>query len=335
MRGAAMTTAPTLLADIGGTNARFGLVMPSAHTVEQVSALRCADYAGPAEAAIDYLGKHGMKSGEVKYAAFAVATPVNAPILHLTNSNWSLDRSAVAHVLGLRKLTVVNDFEALAMALPVLTAADYKLIGSAQPLPGHAKAVLGPGTGLGVAGVTMQHGYWVAIPGEGGHVTLAAADEFEAAVIRVARGKYPHVSAERLLSGIGLPVLYEAVCAVKGFGTEPLDAAQITERAQLNEDAACVATLDTFFALLGGFAGNVALTLGARGGLFIGGGIVPRLFDALARSRFRERFESKGRFQSYLQQISTAVITSKYPALFGLAQALNLHVEEVRNHAPP
>jgi glucokinase len=330
-----MSHAPTLLADIGGTNVRFGLAVAATHSVEQVAALRCADYAGPAEAAIDYLGRHGMKTGEVKHAAFAVATPVNAPVLHLTNSNWSLDRGAVASMLGLRKLIVVNDFEALAMALPALAPSDYQLVGGAQPLPAQTKAVLGPGTGLGVAGVTYQSGHWVPVPGEGGHVTLAAADDFEAAVIKAARVKYSHISAERLLSGIGLPVLYEAVCAVKGLPDKTLPAAQITALGQSGEDAASVATLDCFFALLGSFAGNVALTLGARGGLFIGGGIVPRLLDVLERSRFRQCFESKGRFQPYLQQISTAVITSKYPALFGLAQALHLGVDEVRNHAPP
>lgn len=328
-----MHAAPTLLADIGGTNARFGLALPHNTAVEQITALRCADYAGPVEAAQAYLGHHGIKTGEVHYAAFAVATPVNAPVLHLTNNNWSLDQRAVEDALKLRKLTVVNDFEALALALPVLTAADYQVVGAAQPRPHHTKVVLGPGTGLGVAGVSFQHGHWAALPGEGGHATLAANDDFEADVIQAARKHYPHVSAERFLSGIGLPVLYAAVCAVKGLPAQPLNAAQITDQGQQGADAACATTLDTFFALLGSFAGNAALTLGAQGGVFIGGGIVPRMFDALTRSRFRERFESKGRFQGYLHNISTAVITAQYPALAGLARAVQTHIH--MNHAPP
>jgi glucokinase len=313
--------APTLLADIGGTNARFGLAMTADAGIEHITALRCADYAGPVEAAQDYLGRQGIPSGQVQYAAFAVATPVNAPVVRLTNHNWSIDARAVEHALGLRKLTLVNDFEALALALPALTPSDYQVIGPAQPRAHQTKVVLGPGTGLGVAGVTFQHGEWAALPGEGGHATLAAADDFEAAVIQAARSQYEHVSAERLLSGIGLPVLYAAVCTVKGLRAQALNAAQITELGQRGEDAACATTLDTFFALLGNFAGNAALTLGAQGGVFIGGGIVPRLFDAAARSRFRQRFESKGRFQGYLQNIATAVITAPYPAMAGLARA--------------
>jgi glucokinase len=328
-------TQPTLLADIGGTNARFGLVMSGTQGVEQVTALRCADYAGPAEAAIEYLGTHGIKSGDLQFAVFAVATPVNAPVLHLTNSNWLLDRSAVEHALGLRKLTVVNDFEAVAMAVPAFTEHDYQQIGDAQPLTNHTKAVLGPGTGLGVAGVAFQRGQWVPIPGEGGHVTLAATDDFEAEVIKAARARYAHVSAERFLSGIGLPLLYEAVCTVKGLRPQLLNAAQITTSAQTGADAATAATLDTFFALLGSFAGNVALTLGARGGVFIGGGIVPRLFDALHRSRFRTQFENKGRFAPYLQQISTAVITAPYPALAGLANTVVHGMKDMPPQAPP
>jgi glucokinase len=324
-----------LLADIGGTNARFGLANPGNGAIEHIAALRCADYAGPLEAAQDYLGRQGLQTGQVQYAAFAVATPVNAPVLRLTNNNWSLDQSAVERALGLRKLTVVNDFEALALALPALTSADYTIVGTAQPRAQHTKVVLGPGTGLGMAGIAYQHGQWIALPGEGGHATLAATDDFEAALIQAARSHYPHVSAERLLSGIGLPVLYQAVCAVKGLSAQPLGAAQITELARHGSDAACTATLDAFFALLGSFAGNAALTLGAKGGVFIGGGIVPQLQEALVRSQFRQRFESKGRFQAYLHTISTAVITAPYPALLGLARAMQAHINAGRNHAPP
>jgi glucokinase len=315
-------TQPTLLADIGGTNVRFGLAMPLSNRVEQVTALRCADYPGPIEAAIDYLDRHGLRSGQLQYAAFAVATPINEHVIHLTNSNWLIDRAQIERALGLIKLTLVNDFEALAMALPSLAASDYRLVGDAQPRGALTKAVVGPGTGLGVGAVAYHNGHWAAIPGEGGHVTLAAADDFEAEVIKAARAQFSHISAERLLSGIGLPVLHAAVSAVSNLPVEPMSAAQITERGVAGTDASCVATLDAFFALLGSFAGNAALTLGARGGVFIGGGIVPRVFDAFEKSRFRARFESKGRFAPYLKEISTAVITAPYPALAGLAHAV-------------
>ncbi|MGL4575445.1 MAG: glucokinase [Burkholderiaceae bacterium] len=326
---------PTLLADIGGTNARFGLAMPVTHRVEQVTALRCADYPGPVEAAIDYLDKQGMRSGQLRYAAFAVATPTHGRVVHLTNSNWSIDRTQVEQKLGLSKLLLVNDFEALAMALPSLTPTDCHVVGGAQPQPALTQAVLGPGTGLGVAAVAQHEGRWVALPGEGGHVTLAAADDFEAAVIKAARAQFSHVSAERLLSGIGLPVLYAAVCSVHGVQAQALTAAQITERSASGSDAQCAAAMDAFFSLLGSFAGNAALTFGARGGVYIGGGIVPRMIDALEKSKFRQRFESKGRFEPYLKQVSTAVITAKYPALFGLANTMAQQLEMGKAQAPP
>jgi glucokinase len=162
---------------------------------------------------------------------------------------------------------------------------------------------------------------WVALPGEGGHATLAPADDFEAALLQFARRRFAHVSAERLLSGIGLPLLCEAVAEVSGQPAPALAAEQVVERG-LAGDALCGQALDSFCALLGGFAGNVALTLGARGGVYIGGGIVPRLGERFFASRFRERFEAKGRFRDYLAAIPTALITDTHAALAGAALAI-------------
>jgi glucokinase len=187
--------------------------------------------------------------------------------------------------------------------------------------------VIGPGTGLGVAGlVPTPHGF-VAVPGEGGHATLAAVDDFESELLAAARRMHPHVSAERLLSGIGLPVLHAAVAAVLGQTPPqpPLTAGEIVERGLAGSDEVCGRAVDSFCALLGSFAGNVALTLGARGGVYIGGGIVPRLGERFFESRFRERFEAKGRFQTYLQAIPTALITDTLAALSGAAQAIEQH----------
>jgi glucokinase len=177
-----------------------------------------------------------------------------------------------------------------------------------------------------VAGaVPTRHG-WVAIPGEGGHASLSAADDFEAELLRCVRLHHAHVSAERLLSGIGLPVLHAGVAAVLGHSAQPLLSAEaVVERGLAGTDAACARSLDAFCALLGSFAGNVALTLGARGGVFIGGGIVPRLGERFFASAFRQRFEAKGRFQPYLQAIPTALITDTLAALGGAALALEQH----------
>jgi glucokinase len=184
-------------------------------------------------------------------------------------------------------------------------------------------AVIGPGTGLGVGGVVQTRHGWVALPGEGGHATMSACDDFEAAVLAVVRRDHAHVSAERLLSGIGLPVLYRAVAAVCGQADEGLSAEQVVERGVACTDGTCERTLDTFCDFLGAFAGNVALIMGARGGVYIGGGIVPRLGDRFFASRFRERFEAKGRFQAYLSPIPTALITDTLAALTGAALAVD------------
>jgi glucokinase len=183
--------------------------------------------------------------------------------------------------------------------------------------------VIGPGTGLGVAGVVETRHGWVALPGEGGHATLSAGDDFEAAVLAWVRREHAHVSAERLLSGIGLPVLYRAVAAVTGQADEGLPAEQVVDRGVAGTDATASKTLDTFCDFLGAFSGNVALILGARGGVYIGGGIVPRLGERFFASRFRERFEAKGRFEAYLSPIPTALITDTLAALSGAALAVD------------
>lgn len=190
---------------------------------------------------------------------------------------------------------------------------------------GEVLAVIGPGTGLGVGGVVETRAGWVALPGEGGHATLMAADDHEAAIIAAARQEHGHVSAERLLSGIGLPTLHAAVAKVAGVSAQRSTAEAIIDGAVTGRDALAVQTIDVFCGLLGSFAGNLALTLGARGGVYVGGGIVPRLGNMFFSSRFRERFESKGRFTSYVRAIPTALITDTHAALAGAAFALAQH----------
>ncbi len=330
---------PWLVADIGGTNARFGWLAEGASSVAHVTTLSVADHVGPAEAARAYLGQLagvlGTAAVAPRAAALAVATAVGQDQVALTNSGWAFSRSATQRDLGLDELLVLNDFEALALSLPRLgtaqvrpitaAGATHAAVGAPSAAQSGGLAVIGPGTGLGVAGLLPTRHGWVAVPGEGGHATLAAADDFEAAVLAAARRDFPHVSAERLLSGIGLPVLHSAVAAVLGQPTGLLTAGDIVERGLAGDDAACQRTVDSFCALLGSFAGSVALVLGARGGVYIGGGIVPRLGETFFASRFRERFEAKGRFQAYLQAVPTFLITDTLAALSGAALALEQH----------
>ncbi|MDN3921964.1 glucokinase [Roseateles violae] len=322
---------PWLVADIGGSNARFGWVAAAGAVVEHVQVLAVADHAGPAAAARAYLAALAQRLGAAYAAphgaAFAVATALDGgDRVELTNGHWSFSRDAVQGELGLDVLLVLNDFEALALSLPRLHGHQLRRWpGPAEAAPDAVLAVIGPGTGLGVAGVVRAAHGWLALPGEGGHATLAPADAFESELLNHVRRDYEHVSAERLLSGIGLPLLHRAVVAVQGASAEPLSAEAIVEQGLAGVDPLAVRTLDAFCALLGGFAGNVALTLGARGGVYIGGGIVPRLGERFFASRFRERFEAKGRFRGYLQAIPTLLITDTMAALDGAAQAIEQH----------
>ncbi|MDE2395170.1 MAG: glucokinase [Burkholderiales bacterium] len=315
---------PWLVADIGGTNARFGWVGGPEPRVEHVIKLPVADYATPALAAREYLarlrGVLGARNPAPRRAAIAVATAVGEQI-RFTNSPWQFSRKTLQAELGLEMLLVLNDFEALALSLPRLRPDQLRAHGK-LPVPHGILAVIGPGTGLGVGGVVESRSGWVALPGEGGHVTLAANDDFEAQLLAAVRRDYEHVSAERLLSGIGLPVLHGALARVLGQAAAPASTEAIVASAVAGSDALCVRTMDLFCALLGGVAGNAALTMGARGGVFIGGGIVPRLGDGFFSSRFRERFEAKGRFRGYLEAIPTALITDTLAALSGAALAI-------------
>lgn len=316
---------PWLVADIGGSNARFGLILASDMRVQHIKTIPVIAHADTVGAAHAYLSDIAVLLGEQftapRKAAFAVATAVEIDKIEFTNSHWSFSRSAVKAELKLDTFLVLNDFEALALSLPRLSAAQLKPHGKLPEATG-TLAVIGPGTGLGVGAVTKTPAGWVALPGEGGHATLAAADEFESAVLSYVRRTYAHVSAERLLSGIGLPVLHRAIAHVREVASDALTAEVIVERGLNGSDAICSETIDTFCALLGSFAGNIALVLGARGGIYIGGGIVPRLGDRFFTSRFRERFEAKGRFQDYLKNIPTALITDTLAALTGAALAI-------------
>lgn len=316
---------PCIVADVGGTNARFGWVERPGAQVEHVRTLAARDHEGPADAARAYLRllaeqlERGIAAP--RRAALAVASAVGGDRVEFANSHWAFSRAELQASLGLAQLLVLNDFEALALSLPRLGPSQLRAHGP-LPVAGGTLAVVGPGTGLGVAGLVQTANGWRALAGEGGHATLAAVDGFEDEILRVVRRTYPHVSAERLLSGIGMPVLHAAVCEVTASDARASTTEDIVRAALEGSDAACGRTIDTFCAMLGGLCGNVALTMGARSGLFIGGGIVPRLGERFFESRFRERFESKGRLRAYLQAIPTALITDTLAALSGAQAAL-------------
>ncbi|MXN78867.1 glucokinase [Burkholderia sp. 4701] len=309
---------PRLLADIGGTHARFALET-ARDGIGGVRVYRCGDHADIADAVCAFLRDAG--GVRVRHAAIAIANPVDGDFVSMTNHHWRFSIDATRRALGFDTLHVVNDFSALAMAVPHLSDEQRRRVGSGDAKPGGTIGVLGAGTGLGVAALVRAGDAWVPLSGEGGHASFAPADEREDHVLRHARTRWPHVSFERLAAGPGIAVIHAALAARDALAARETDAAAIIERA-LAGDARCIATLDCFCGMLGTFAGNLALTLGATGGIYIGGGVVPRLGALFDASPFRARFEAKGRFAGYLARIPTFVITAPHPAFTGVSRML-------------
>lgn len=309
-----------LVADIGGTNARFAL-WEVGRGVTASRTLPTADFASPAAAAEQFLAELPADK-RPKRGAMAVACPVLGDAIELTNAHWSFSIEAVREQLGFDSLKVVNDFAGVALSLPHLSVDDRRQVGAGVSERGYPLAVLGPGTGLGSAGIVPTDYGWVPLPGEGGHVTLAASNDREAEVLARMRATYGHVSVERVVSGPGLVNLHAALTQLAGEAPAELTPAEITAGAIERGDPICREAVDLMCAFLGTAAADVALLLGARGGVYIAGGIVPRLGDTFDASPFRRRFEAKGRFSDYLSEIPTYVITHETPAFVGLGWLL-------------
>jgi glucokinase len=308
-----------VLADIGGTNARFALETGPGE-IGQVQVYPCADYAGVAEVIKKYL--KDTKIGRVNHAAIAIANPVDGDQVSMTNHDWTFSIEATRRALGFDTLLVVNDFTALAMALPGLTDSQRVQVGGGARRPNSVIGLLGPGTGLGVSGLIPADDRWIALGSEGGHATFAPADEREDLVLQYARKKWSHVSFERVAAGPGVEVIYRALAARdKKRVPSNFDTSDVVKRALEGEPLAAE-SVDVFCGILGTFAGNIAVTLGSLGGIYIGGGVVPRLGELFERSSFRARFEAKGRFEAYLQSVPTYVITAEYPAFLGVSAIL-------------
>ena len=320
---AAFADGPRLLADIGATHARFAL-QTAPGQFRSVSVLRCDDFPGIVPLLRHYLQDHADVT--LHHAAFAVANPISGDYVRMTNRAWEFSTDAVRRELGLSTLLIVNDFTALAMAIPGFAQEDLMQVGQGKPASNAVIGVLGPGTGLGVSGVIPTADGFVTLGSEGGHVNFAPADEREFAILQFAWREWQHVSNERLISGPGMEIIYRALAQRNGVQAPPCAAAAIVAGALEADDPLCLEVLECFCGMLGGAAANLAVTLGAFGGIFIGGGIVPRMGEWFSRSPFRARFEAKGRFSTYLQDIPTYVITTPNPAFHGVATILAEHL---------
>lgn len=312
----------SILADIGGTNIRFATLSPNgqiSHSEAWLTALY-PDFADALQAYRDLTGQKGALSA----VALCAAGPLIDGAIDLTNCTWKLTLDGVRKAAGTSRAILVNDFAAVARALPALTSDDLDQIGGTQPDANATKLALGPGTGLGVAcTVADGRGGWIANPGEGGHADLACNNDRELAIMFQLMRQYGHVSVERVLSGPGLEALYLAIAALDGktFNAKPL-ATDIAKAARAGKDETAVEAVSIFTGMLGSTAGSLTLTLGARGGVYIAGGIIRQWGPLFDRKLFRHRFEAKGRMRGYLAPVPCYIVTAEDLAFRGLAAML-------------
>ncbi|HFC8543335.1 glucokinase [Neisseria weaveri] len=318
-----ITAWPRLVADIGGTNARFALET-APQQIEHIEVLACNDYDTVVDAVREYLNRVG--NPKISHAAIAIANPILGDWVQMTNHHWAFSIETTRQALHLETLILLNDFTAQALAISRIADEDLVQIGGTKSVPNGPKAVIGPGTGLGVSGLIPSKSGWIPLAGEGGHVSFSPFDDTEIMIWEYAKKKFGHVSAERFLSGAGLTLIHEALAAREGVKRERMTAAEISERALSGTSPLSRLTLDIFCAMLGTVSSNLALTLGASGGVYLCGGIIPRFIEYFKNSPFRNRFESKGRFDAYLAAIPVYVVLSRYPGITGAAVALENHL---------
>jgi glucokinase len=304
---------PRLLAEIGTTQARFA-VERTPGRLGPVASFDCGRYAGLPELVRHYLA--GQEQPKPKHAAIAIANPIDGDLVRMTNRAWEFSIEEARRELELETLLVVNDFTALAQALPRLGPGGRRQVGGGEARSDAVIGVLGPGAGLGVSGLIPAEDGWITLGSEGGHASFAPNDERELRVLKGAWGELEHVSFERLLSTTGLELIHRSLGARR-----TLPAADVIAQARKGDPAARE-SVDCFCAILATAASDLALTLGALGGIYLGGSIVPRLGKLFDRSAFRRRFESKGRFSSYLARIPTYVITEEHAAFLGISAIL-------------
>ncbi|HKS12757.1 MAG TPA: glucokinase [Pseudomonas sp.] len=314
-----------LVGDIGGTNARFALWR--ANELHAVQVFATADHTSPEQAIEAYLREQGIARGELAAVCLAVAGPVDGDEFRFTNNHWRLSRKAFCQALQVDHLLLINDFSAMALGMTRLREGEYREVCPGVADPARPALVIGPGTGLGVGSLLrLGEQRWLALPGEGGHVDLPVGNAREAAIQQQISRRIGHVSAETVLSGGGLVRLYQAICSLDGETEQYRTPAQITDAA-LAGDPVALTVIEQFCRFLGRVAGNNVLTLGARGGVYIVGGVIPHFTELFLRSGFAESFADKGCMSSYFAGIPVWLVTAEFSGLLGAGVALQ-HVLE-------
>ena len=313
---------PYFVADIGATNVRFGLVTDIDTTTDdyvicELQSFKASTF-DSVESCLDaYLATLG--STRPVNASIAIAAPIIGDQIQMTNRNWQFSVSELRQRLGLERLEVLNDFGALAYSTLYAKARDLTVIQPGVPVPETPRAILGPGTGLGIAALVPTQKGWRPVPGEGGHLAFAPSKGKAARILEIVRQDVEYVSVETLLSGPGLARLHRALALVEGRMPEAMSPEKITNHAMAGTDSACRETLDLFCHLLGSIAGDLALIYGARGGVYLGGGILPSVENILLESTFTDSFQSKGLMREYLASIPIYLMKGDNPTLLGAA----------------
>lgn len=315
-----------LVGDIGGTNARFALWRDN--QLHEVKVFATEDYTSPEQAIEAYLEALAIPRGGIAAACLAVAGPVDGDEFRFTNNHWRLSRTAFCQRLQIGHLLLINDFTAMALGMTRLREGEFREVCPGQADPLRPALVIGPGTGLGVGSLLRLGGkYWHALPGEGGHVDLPVGNAREAAIHQYIHGQIGHVSAETVLSGGGLVRLYQAICALDGENPRHTSPAQITDAA-LGGEPRARAVIEQFCRFLGRVAGNNVLTLGARGGVYIVGGVIPRFAELFLRSGFTASFGDKGCMSGYFEGVPVWLVTAEFSGLLGAGVALQQALDQ-------
>ena len=316
-----MNDGPLLIADIGGTNARFALASHDEVGFSRAMTLQCADFETSTAAIRHYLETVSVTSPAA--VCLAAAGPVVEESLSVTNNHWTLSASNLREDLGTARVQLLNDFEAIAWSIPFIADDSFEPIGqvSRKALPGESFkiAVVGPGTGLGTGGLYKRDGRLEPLVGEGGHIGFAPNSSTQIELLEVLREKFERISVESFLSGSGIENTYWALSVIDGQNREPRSAADIFAAAAEGTDPVAESAIQVFFEILGQVAGDIALVLGAEDGVYLAGGIVKRYPKMLHASGFRNAFESKGNYRSLMERIPTRLITFDEPGLLGAA----------------
>jgi len=308
-----------LIGDIGGTNARFALAADSKARFSELLTLQCTDYDSAEVAIKHYLDSVGATSPDV--ICLAAAGPVVRQRVRMTNNHWTLASDELASEFSTNAVRLLNDFEAIAYGVPLLASSDCAPVGLPDPGPlpdaQYSVAIVGPGTGLGAVGLRKQGDLLIPVAGEASHGGFAPETRVQLDVLMALREQFDRVSTERLISGPGIENIYGALASIHGVNLPRFSAAEIFTAADDNSDSHAVEAVSLFFEILGQFAGDYALAIGATDGVFIAGGIIKRYPDLLANSRFRSGFESKGRYRTLMERIPTQLILHEQPGLLG------------------